>query len=165
MSSISSSDSNEQFDQRSGSANGSDTDYGEINGSQPFRVDGLASTEKPSSSGMNEEFLLLAWLIVLLRTHEGEQVAFEWTRRSSDGRESAKNHLSMGQVFSDLESSIESCAATIRAALDGSQSEKRCDWPSPSSMVLSTSSLTKDSDEILAEVSRSASIAFSVVDF
>ncbi|ODM24093.1 hypothetical protein SI65_01683 [Aspergillus cristatus] len=71
-----------------------------------FNVVDLAADGLATPTGMEEEIILLSWLIVLLRTREDGQISFEWTHKDPVN-EPATRSLSMGEVMSGgLESAL-----------------------------------------------------------
>lgn len=157
MGSISSLDSLDQHDRRNRGVNGFGRNHGEVNGFAPFEVDGLASDQKTSESGMKDEVVLLSWLIVLLRTREGECVSFDWAYSDFadiSTSEPVTRHLSMNEVVTDLQNSVAHCTATIAGHLKKFQSRQDERRPGPSSVVLSTNSLSRQPSEVQNEVGR-----------
>ena len=115
-----------------------------------FDIAGLAS-DTPSPTGMKEEVVLLSWLIVLLRSREDAQISYDWTYKH-DAHYVAQepvNKLSMNEVMSGLESNVGEVGATIaRNIATGLQAASN-----PASLVLSTSSLSREPAEAKDEVS------------
>lgn len=107
---------------------------------------GLQSTTTPS--GMREDILLASWLIVLLRTREGERVAFDWTYQSSSGvSEEPCRHISMDDVMKGLQDSV---GSVIRAISSQTLTERSREKSTESaSLLLSTNLLQQQqqSDE------------------
>ena len=154
MSSISSLDSLDLHDRKNSSTSGSDTDYGEINGFSTFSIDGIASKEDLSVSGLKEDIILLAWLIVLLRSREGDCVTFEWAH-SKDGEyqsELNRNTLSMNDVFSDLQSTVRCGTSSVNADLKRRAERDGSTSAPTSSILLSTGSLLRSTGEIQDQV-------------
>ena len=150
MSSISSLDSSER---KSPVLNATGTDHGDANGFAPFIVAGLASHENVSKTGMREEAILLAWLIVLLRTHEGDaadQVLFDWAYNcignSSTGA-AERSKLSIKGLSCNLQSTLEECMASISHDLSKAPladiSRQR-----ETSLLLSTRTLSRNCEDI-----------------
>ncbi|OQD81856.1 hypothetical protein PENANT_c025G09152 [Penicillium antarcticum] len=120
-----------------------------------FDVAGLAS-DTPSPTGMKEEVVLLSWLIVLLRSREDAQITYDWTYKHGADYVASEtvNKLSMNEVMSGLQSNVGEVGATIaRNIATASQATSN-----PASLVLSTSSLsrepaeTKDEDVLHLEI-------------
>ena len=112
-------------------------------GLRSFEVAGLAS-ETSTSTGMDEKIVLASWLLVLLRTQEDGRVSFDWTYQGhEDGvKLEPVNSLSSDQVMPNLQSNIGRVAAAI-----SSQIEKVASGPRPpSSLILSTSSLSQTAE-------------------
>lgn len=80
------------------------------NGPRSFQIPGLASGKSPTATGMREDVLLLAWLVVLLRTREDGQAQFEW---AYDSPSSATIGLSSDKVMANLQSNVEEVTSAI----------------------------------------------------
>ena len=103
-----------------------------------------------TTTGMREDIVLTAWLIVLLRTREGSRVSFDWAYKSpTDENELASSHkcLSMDKVMGGLRDNISNVSQAIldqistTGSLNGSASGIR------HSLLLSTSSLSQQPEE------------------
>lgn len=103
-----------------------------------------------TTTGMREDIVLTAWLIVLLRTREGSLVSFDWSyKNSTDENELASSHkrLSMDKVMGGLQDNISNVSQAIldqlstTGFLNGSASVAR------HSLMLSTSSLSQRPEE------------------
>ncbi|PWY86798.1 nonribosomal siderophore peptide synthase Sid2 [Aspergillus heteromorphus CBS 117.55] len=97
---------------------------------------GLASDQTPTR--MKEEIVLLAWLIVLLRTREDGQVEFEW---AYDDQQPTK--CVSTEVLAGLQSSVGEAADAIARHVAAAASRP----VSASSIVLSTGSLSQSPGE------------------
>lgn len=106
-----------------------------------------ASHETWTLSGMEDEILLLSWLIVLLRTREDTQFWFEWTHKDiEDGIElgdSVSYRLPVGDIVTDLHATVQQAVGKISGHIKPS---------SAMSLVLSTGVLSRSSEEIQDEV-------------
>jgi hypothetical protein len=105
----------------------------------------LASSSTPS--GMREDILLASWLIVLLRTREGERVAFHWSYYGLPNEpEEPIKHLSMGDVMNGLQDSIENVTATISSLISRADLSRK--YAAPVSLLLSTSDTSQQSGNL-----------------
>lgn len=131
-----------------------DLNQGAISGNDAFNynIDNLASQSSSTLSGMREDILLASWLIVLLRTREGERVAFDWTyQNSSNVSEEPYRHLSMENVMQGLEDSIQNVTGAISNQLPRAGPSK--DNVEPGSILLSTSALSQQSEDLTVRLS------------
>ncbi|KAI4761090.1 nonribosomal peptide synthase SidD [Aureobasidium sp. EXF-3400] len=128
-----------------------DSDHGvprETSGNYIFtyNIDNLASQSLSTPSGMREDILLASWLIVLLRTREGERVSFDWTyQNSSNVSEEPHRHLSMESVMKGLEDSIDNVTRAISNRISKADSSKS--HAETVSVLLSTSVLSQQSED------------------
>jgi hypothetical protein len=128
-----------------------DSDHGvprETSGNSIFtyNIDNLASQSLSTPSGMREDILLASWLIVLLRTREGERVSFDWTyQNSSNVSEEPHRHLSMESVMKGLEDSINNVTGAISNQISKADSSKS--HAETVSVLLSTSVLSQQSED------------------
>jgi len=128
----------------------------------PYEVIGLASDESgaaTSPTGMREELVLLAWLIVLLRTREDGQATYSWaysTREKAVEDEPSCMQLSSGDVLPDLQSNIGHVAAAISHHINTVAPRPSAGVEGPASLLLSTGSLSKTPKGANDEVSASA---------
>jgi hypothetical protein len=107
----------------------------------------LAFQSPSTSSGMREDILLASWLVVLLRTREGERVSFDWTyQNSSNVSEEPPRHLSMEDVMEGLEDSINNVTGTISKKISKADSGKS--YAEPVSVLLSTSVISQQSEDL-----------------
>lgn len=82
-----------------------------------YNINNLASQSQFTPSGMREDILLASWLIVLLRTREGERVSFDWTYQNSpNAPEQTPRHFSMEDVMNGLGDSVGNVTKTISRA-------------------------------------------------
>ncbi|KAF2136002.1 uncharacterized protein K452DRAFT_303125 [Aplosporella prunicola CBS 121167] len=109
-----------------------------------FEISGLAADQGSTSTGMREEFLLLSWLIVLLRTREDSQITFEWAYKSAFEQDASKRCLSMDKVMTGLQDGVGKVAAAISDDLAQGQGAVAS---GPASLLLSSSSLSRTSEE------------------
>lgn len=114
-------------------------------GFSAFDVADLASEK--TMTGMKEEVILLSWLMVLLRSREDSQISYDWSYTGAQitGPETV-NTLSMNEVMKGLESNVAEVATAISQKIPAGVS-------SSASMIVSTSSLLRDSETIKDEVS------------
>ncbi|KAG9937430.1 nonribosomal peptide synthase SidD, partial [Aureobasidium melanogenum] len=88
-----------------------------------YNMDKLAFQSSTAPSGMREDILLASWLIVLLKTREGERVTFGWSyQSSSDASEQPCRHISMENVMKGLQDSVDSVIRTIASQISAAKS-------------------------------------------
>jgi len=110
-----------------------------------YDIDNLASQSPYTPSGMREDILLASWLVVLLRTREGERVSFDWKHQtSSNSPEATPNNLSMEDVMKGLEDSIANITKNISSRISRADTSKN--HVEPVSVLLSTSVLSQESE-------------------
>ena len=123
-----------------------------ICGSKPLKILGLASDDASTPTGMRDEILLLSWLVVLLRTQESGQVSFEW---AYGNRGNAVEHEAVSQclstdVMTDLQGPVEQ---SVTAMSRYTKKITANDALSPVPILLSTSSLSRNSEKAKDDVS------------
>jgi hypothetical protein len=113
-----------------------------------FKMTHLASEQITTPTGMKEEIVLLSWLMVLLRSREDSQISYDWSHKDfANGVEpESVNKLLMNEVMKGLQSNVGDVATAISRNISTGAS-------SPASLVLSTSSLSRTSEEAKDEVS------------
>ncbi|KAI9371278.1 hypothetical protein BJX61DRAFT_543816 [Aspergillus egyptiacus] len=122
---------------------------GQLNGdgSRSFKIDGLAS-DQPTATGLKEEVLLLSWFVALLRTREGS-ISYEWAynNRQDGGTnpEIEKTSLAVDELKIGLQSRVAEAATAISQHIATASSKQRGD-SSPASLLLSTGSLSQNSE-------------------
>ncbi|KAG9567061.1 nonribosomal peptide synthase SidD, partial [Aureobasidium melanogenum] len=100
-------------------------------------MDKLAFQSSTAPSGMKEDIVLASWLIVLLRSREGERVTFDWTYQSSSyASEQPCRHISMEDVMKGLQDSVDSVTRTIASKISEARSCVKS--TEPVSLLLST---------------------------
>lgn len=120
-----------------------------------FGIPSLKATEqKPSPTSTREELVLLAWLIVLLRTREGS-VNYDWAyldREDGVEQETAMRCLKMEEVMPGVESTVGEAAAAIarylQAVAPRGVDEKTF------SLLLSSTSFEKEEKEVSRSLGR-----------
>ncbi|KAH6640194.1 hypothetical protein F5144DRAFT_626404 [Chaetomium tenue] len=102
------------------------------------------------------EVLLLAWLVVLLRTREDGQVSYEWAYKTDDADvEAVKTlRLSTSEILPDLHSTLEQVVSAIAGNISPAPTTKLPSFSAQGSFLLSTGSLSRvktktDQDESL----------------
>ncbi|KXG54093.1 AMP-dependent synthetase/ligase [Penicillium griseofulvum] len=107
-----------------------------------FQMTHLASEQITTPTGMKEEIVLLSWLMVLLRSREDSQISYDWSHKDfANGVEpESVNKLLMNEVMKGLQSNVGDVATAISRNISTGAS-------SPASLVLSTSSLSRTSEE------------------
>lgn len=121
----------------------------DVNGDfSSFHIADLASEQIITPTGMKEEIVLLSWLIVLLRSREDSQISYDWSYKySANGAEpESVNKILMNEVMKGLQSNVGEVATAISRNITAGAS-------SDASLVLSTSSLSRTSEEAKDEVS------------
>lgn len=109
-----------------------------------FEVVGFASDEA-TPTGMREDILLLSWLVLLLRTREDGNISFEWAYDMLG----TSNRLSMNEVVKGLEDRIVNVSAAMRQHIKTTAPSER----TSTSLILSTSTFSQNSEEVKEEVS------------
>lgn len=107
----------------------------------------MAFHSSVTPSGMREDILLASWLIVLLRTREGERVTFEWAYESSPDIAEDPCKVSMEDVMKGLQDSVDSVTRTISSHISTADSCENT--TEPASLLLSTNLLEKQHDELM----------------
>ncbi|CAI7613393.1 unnamed protein product [Penicillium viridicatum] len=107
-----------------------------------FQVAHLASEQIVTPTGMKEEIVLLSWLMVLLRSREDSQISYDWFYKdfASGTEPESVNKLLMNEVMKGLQSNVGEVATAISRSITAGAS-------SPASLILSTSSLSRTSEE------------------
>ena len=128
-------------------------------GFRSYEVADLSPDQPSTPTGMSDEFLLVAWLIVLLRAREDGQVRYDWAYKGpAAGFEEHEpvNTLSTDQVVSSLQSTIQQVLEAVsrhvtRAAPTESAAAAAA---GPASLLLSTGPLSRASEGVRDEVSQ-----------
>ncbi|RMZ76513.1 hypothetical protein DV738_g4888, partial [Chaetothyriales sp. CBS 135597] len=111
-----------------------------------YQLNGLASKEFATPTGLREDVVLLSWLLVLLRTGDQDDISFEWAynvRSNGLAHEATAMRLSMKEVISETSSSVGEIATSISSQLPKTKSDYSAD---ATSLLLSTRSLSKTSE-------------------
>ncbi|PVH74847.1 acetyl-CoA synthetase-like protein [Cadophora sp. DSE1049] len=109
----------------------------------------VASIEHPTPTNTREDFILLSWLIVLLRTREGT-VNYDWTYLSrEDGmeQETSMRCLKMEEVMPGVESTVGQASVAISRYIQ--DVAPRSGEGKNVSLLLSSVSLADDEKELL----------------
>ncbi|KAK4442764.1 hypothetical protein QBC34DRAFT_488678 [Podospora aff. communis PSN243] len=115
----------------------------------PYEIIGLASPEGNPSvhpTGLREELVLLAWLLVLLRTREDGQAIYSWaysTRERTVDDEPSCMQLSSVEVLPDLQSNVGRVADAIAHHINTVALKPSADISGSASLLLSTGPLSK----------------------
>ncbi|KAJ5288884.1 hypothetical protein N7478_001914 [Penicillium angulare] len=129
----------------------------DLDGFRSYQVADLTAVDASTLTGMKEEVVLLAWLLVLMRTREGTLPRYEWAYKN--GSNNLTSHeLPTEKLVAGLESSTEEVARAIIEHVKTSKPAELADVSSPVSLLLSTGSLTKD-----AEVNEEGAIHLEVL--
>ncbi|KAK0613181.1 peptide synthetase [Immersiella caudata] len=119
--------------------------------SGPYEITGLISSQpQPDAptypTGLREELVLLAWLVVLLRTREDGQATYSWaynTREKTVGDEPSCMQLSSVKVLPNLQSNVGQVAAAITHHINTVATKPSADISGPASLFVSTGPLSK----------------------
>ncbi|OAL18531.1 hypothetical protein AYO22_10508 [Fonsecaea multimorphosa] len=115
-----------------------------------FKLTGLASDPPNSPTGLREEILLLAWLLVLLRTQDEGQVWFDWAYKgqgNGDPDEPVKRRLIMDELKIGLQDNVGQVGARIAGHITACTQAQLPDGSNPVSLLVSTSSLSHTPEE------------------
>ncbi len=117
------------------------------NAFKSYEVVGLAADENATQTGFREEIVLLSWLIVLLRTREG-QISYDWAYRDGENleHELVTRCLSMEKVMSGLHNSVTEVTASISRDITTDTPSQRVAISTPASLFLNTNSTSQASD-------------------
>ncbi|RJE23319.1 non-ribosomal peptide synthetase [Aspergillus sclerotialis] len=116
-------------------------------GLRSFKIDGLAAST--SSNGMKNEILLLAWLIVLLRTREDGDICYDWTYTAQGNaleHAATKFRLSTGEVMAGLHNTVGQVASSIFHHIAAYEPMREAPISHVASLLLSNSSSSKRSE-------------------
>ncbi|EAW12140.1 nonribosomal peptide synthase SidD [Aspergillus clavatus NRRL 1] len=121
----------------------------EDEGSRSFQVTELG--DKQTLTGLREDIVLLSWLIVLLRTREAGHIRYEWSYTGQE-EEPVATTLSMDEVMTGLQSTLAETAVAISRHIATVASPQGVKMSTPLSLLLSSGSLSKTSEEAKDEV-------------
>ncbi|KAH0493337.1 hypothetical protein TgHK011_000011 [Trichoderma gracile] len=127
--------------------NGMSTLLGEMRSLAVVNLPGLLSEQPYTPTGMKDEILLLAWLIVLLRTREDRQASYDWmyrTRQTEDRHPLSSGSLSTDEVLGNFNRNIRQATAAILGCKSGIISTSHDAHLGPVSLLLSTECSSKD---------------------
>ncbi|QSZ30080.1 hypothetical protein DSL72_004600 [Monilinia vaccinii-corymbosi] len=120
-------------------------------GFRAFDVNGLASHETNTPTGMREEILLLSWLIVLLRTREeGSQISSDWAYKIREENYKLKpvlGRLSFDEVTTGLQNNVRQVTSNVSHHIAKVISGRETTISRPVSLLLSTGSLSQTPEE------------------
>ncbi|KIW72922.1 hypothetical protein PV04_01081 [Phialophora macrospora] len=111
-----------------------------------FKVAGLASDPPNTPTGLREELLLLAWLLVLLRTQDEGQVWFDWAYEGG-GTGVVRKRLVIDELITGLQDNIGEVGARIARHVTACTKTQLHGGSGPVSLLLSTSSLSQTPEE------------------
>lgn len=132
------------------------TGYTNGNDFKSFMVDGIAADQTNAPTGMRDDILVLSWMILLLRTGEGNQIHFRWAyegRPNSFEHQSENKCLSLDDIKAGAQSTVEQLATGISQHITTNASCTPSYISSPASFLLSNGSLCETSKEAKDEVS------------
>jgi amino acid adenylation domain-containing protein len=125
--------------------------------SKTFEIDGLAPQNCSTPTGMRDEIILIAWLIVLMRVQESSLVRCEWQYQGSPQElenGDAVRSLSPNDVMIGLQSHTGQSAAILAGTVPSITEEQQSALSSPASIRLSTGPLSLSSEDAKDEVSQ-----------
>ncbi|EXJ54881.1 uncharacterized protein A1O5_12947 [Cladophialophora psammophila CBS 110553] len=143
----------ERGDRRQANGHSADivsTGEADAEGFWSFKVTGLASDQPNTPTGLREEILLLAWLLVLLRTQDAGQVWFDWAyegRGNGALHEPVKRRLVTDELMTGLQDNIGQVGARIARHITACTQTQLPGGSGPVSLLLSTSSLSRRPEE------------------
>lgn len=121
-----------------------------------FEVDGLAPDNCATVTGMRDEIILTAWLIVLMRTQESSAVRCEWQYQDStsiaDDADAVRT-LSPNEVMLSLQSHIGQVGAMLAGTIPTITEAQQSAIVKRPSLRISNGSLSQSSDDATDEVS------------
>ncbi|KAE8381663.1 hypothetical protein BDV26DRAFT_72260 [Aspergillus bertholletiae] len=144
----------DQSQNRDESAGISSAGQADGDGFTTFEVAGLAANDVSTPTGMREDILLVSWMVVLLRTHEGGQIQYDWAYKNQEqdaGREPVKTHFSMGELVTGLQESVGRTTTAICQYIKTVASSRSATVSSPDSLLLSTGSLSQTPEDVKDE--------------
>ncbi|OQV03735.1 amino acid adenylation domain-containing protein isoform 1 [Cladophialophora immunda] len=115
-----------------------------------FKVAGLASDPPNTPTGLREDILLLAWLLVLLRTQDEGHVWFDWAYEARENgalHEPVKRRLAMDEFVTGLQDNIGQVGARIARHMTTCTQSQLPGGSGPVSLLLSTGSLSQTPEE------------------
>ncbi|KAJ5166195.1 uncharacterized protein N7482_004976 [Penicillium canariense] len=138
---------------------------GQVNGTSvwSFKVTGLVSDHIATPTRMKEEIVLLAWLIVLLRTREDGRIDFEWAYKLEEdgaGPKSA-NKLSTDEVLPKLQNTVRETASAISRSIGKVMRGPETASSSFASLLLSTCSMSEPSESVKDDGTLKIQVSFS----
>jgi hypothetical protein len=125
--------------------------------SKTFEIDGLAPQNCSTPTGMRDEIILIAWLIVLMRVQESSLVRCEWQYQGSPQElenGDAVRSLAPNDVTIGLQSHTGQSAAILAGTIPSITEAQQAALSSPASIRLSTGPLSLSSEDAKEEVSR-----------
>lgn len=123
---------------------------------QTFQVDGLAPDNCATVTGMRDEIILTAWLIVLMRTQESSAVRCEWQYQDCTSvvdNADAVRTLSPNEVMLSLQSHIGQVGAMLAGTIPTITEAQQSTIVKRPSLRISNGSLSQSSDDATEEVS------------
>lgn len=124
-------------------------------GFRVFKIVGLAPDET-TPTGMRDEIILLSWLIVLLRTQENSQICYDWAYKGQENgleHEPVSKRLSTDEVMTAPQRNVAQIGSAIYRHIAAVAPSQSTAISSPSSLLLSTSSLSQSSEDSKDKVS------------
>lgn len=115
-----------------------------------FEIAELSSQDGFYFTGMKEEIVLLAWVIVLLRTREGVLPLYDWAYKGEEGN-GQHNRLPTEDIIPNLQITIEEALAATLKYVRVVAGETKC-TEGVSSLLVSSNRLSGFSDQVNDEV-------------
>ncbi|KAJ5593917.1 uncharacterized protein N7459_000125 [Penicillium hispanicum] len=115
---------------------------GAVGSFKSFQLAGLVADQTPTPTGMREDVVLVSWLIVLLRTREGELAGYDWAYKNCYEAEPGKQHVKTSAVMPGLQTRVGDVAAAVSHQIVTSSSSSPA-----SSLLLSTGTLSQKPEE------------------
>ncbi|THW88484.1 nonribosomal peptide synthase SidD [Aureobasidium pullulans] len=105
----------------------------------------LQADEFKTRTGMREDIIRLAWLIVLMRTREGSQVSYEWAHRDLLDTQWPEREVDGSHIIKELDENVETVSNRIWQCSTPLIPSKVP--PKQDSMILSTGTMFRKEEE------------------
>lgn len=105
----------------------------------------LQADEFKTRTGMREDIIRLAWLIVLMRTREGSQVSYEWAHRDLLDTQWPEREVDGSHIIKELDENVETVSNRIWQCSTPLIPSKVP--PKQDSMILSTGTMFQKEEE------------------
>jgi len=134
--------------------------------SKTFDIDGLAPQNCSTPTGMRDEIILIAWLIVLMRVQESSLVRCEWQYQGTAQvleKGDAIRSISPNDIMIGMQSHIGQSAAILAGKIPSVTEAQQSALSGSASIRVSTSSLSRSSEDVKDEVSQGGSVSITPV--